>query len=201
MSNSPQEFSQYYSSLKNRILLRWVDFHKRCFLKREIGMMPKGSKILDLGCGTASLSKDYTGEYEVYGVDHDPSILKVAESFGLKTFVGGFDHIPVEDKFFDIVCLIDSIEHVPSREKLLNELNRVIKPGGKLILITPNYGNILWVLGEKIGLLISGRKESGHITPFIDESLKYFQSKDYSDIKLGTLNFGMWLRSTSIKKN
>lgn len=57
--------------------------------------------------------------------------------------------LPFDDNHFDVVTLIELVEHldVPTVEALLTEARRVLKPGGKVVLTTPNYGS-LWPLLE-----------------------------------------------------
>ncbi len=187
-----QKFDQYYSSLTNRFLFRWVDHAKRSVLATAFGERA-GIKILDLGCGAGAVSNILIPRHRVFGVDHDAGILEQAKANGLETAVGALDAVPFEDGFFDAVVMIDSIEHVPSRERAFSEVKRVLRPDGALVLITPAYDNPLWNLGEWFGLLASGRKESGHVSPFTAESLRFFLARDYSDIQIGRLNFTMWL--------
>jgi SAM-dependent methyltransferase len=187
-----QKFDQYYSSLTNRFLFRWVDHGKRSVLARAFGDRA-GMKILDLGCGAGAVSNILIPRNKVFGVDHDAVILELAKANGLETAVGAFDAVPFGDGFFDAVVMIDSVEHVPSRDRTFSELKRVLRPDGALVLITPAYDNPLWNLGEWFGLFVSGRKESGHVSPFTEESLRFFLAGDYSDVQIGRLNFTMWL--------
>lgn len=50
--------------------------------------------------------------------------------------------LPIETDFADMVLCQEGIEHLPNQHFALKELSRILKPGGKLILTTPNYSNM-----------------------------------------------------------
>lgn len=53
-----------------------------------------------------------------------------------------YDSLPYEDNFFDYITFIEIIEHLKNPWFSLKEINRVLKPNGKLILTTPNIHNV-----------------------------------------------------------
>jgi ubiquinone/menaquinone biosynthesis C-methylase UbiE len=61
----------------------------------------------------------------------------------------GFD-LPFSDSSFPCVLCSQVIEHVPKESPILDELVRVLKPGGRLVLGTPDYANWEWVWTEKL---------------------------------------------------
>ena len=52
------------------------------------------------------------------------------------------ERLPLPDRHADIVLFQEAIEHLPDHERVLRELNRILKPGGSLILTTPNVSNL-----------------------------------------------------------
>tara|TARA_B100001059_G_C17822861_1_gene579416 strand:+ start:1298 stop:2026 length:729 start_codon:yes stop_codon:yes gene_type:complete len=101
---------------------------------KKISKIFKGGKLLDVGCGSKpyqSLFKvdSYTGiDIEVSGHDHKRS--KIDKFYDGKT-------IPYEDHQFDYVFSSETFEHVFNLEELLQEINRVLKKGGKLGFTCP----------------------------------------------------------------
>ena len=188
----PQRFDRYYNSVRNRLLFRWVDVRKKALIRSHL-RSARRLRILDLGCGTAAVSAPLCQQNEVFGVDEDPVLLAQAERGGLKTTRGTFESVPFQDQFFDVVIMIDSLEHVESRERTIIEVRRVLKDTGDFVAITPNYSSALWNVAERFALLVSGMQSTGHITPFTHESLEYFLARNFSSSKTGMLNFGMWL--------
>jgi len=103
--------------------------------------VPKNVRVLDVGCGFGqSLGYHTARGCEVYGVEADENILRVADKFGFKVHVGLFDDSIYEPEFFDYVTLDQVIEHVADPLSVLRGVARILKPGGIAILSTPNAG-------------------------------------------------------------
>lgn len=80
--------------------------------------------------------------------------------------------LPFRDETFD--CLIHSqvIEHVPYDEALFSEIDRVLRPGGSLIIGTPDYATLGWRMIEPVyGFLVPGGYRDEHITHYTRKSL------------------------------
>jgi len=122
----------------------------------------KGKNLLDVGCGPPS-DKMKDGSFLrflCYGIGMD--IVKRDVPFPF--LVAGIEAIPFKDKSFDIVTSIEVIEHVSNPDVALNELARVLKDDGTLILTTPNnnlFFKIFWPLWE---LIIGGMWSRTHIS-------------------------------------
>jgi ubiquinone/menaquinone biosynthesis C-methylase UbiE len=100
----------------------------------------KGLTILDIasgeGYGTDSLSKCAKS---VIGIDVDLEAVNHAkEKYGLDYRVGNAERIPLENDSVDAIVSFETIEHLSDPRKFLEELFRVLKPGGHLVISTPN---------------------------------------------------------------
>lgn len=103
--------------------------------------VPKNVRVLDVGCGFGqSLGYHTARGCDVYGVEADENIRRVAEKFGFKVHVGLFDDRIYEAGFFDYVTMDQVIEHVTDPLSTLRGVARILKPGGIAILSTPNAG-------------------------------------------------------------
>lgn len=103
-------------------------------------IQPK-SCILDLGCGTGLSTRLLQAEdYVTVGADISPLFLSVEKQSHPETQLisGNALGLPFRDHAFDAVCAFEFIEHIPDIPALLNEVNRVLKPGGWIILHSPN---------------------------------------------------------------
>lgn len=118
------------------------------FVKRYI---PLTGNILDYGCGPGFLIEKLLQDgRSCWGLDSVESNVKIIESKfnGHPHFKGAFhaDTLPttIPDGMFDTVFLIETIEHLLPDELplIVNELNRITKTGGHLIITTPNNENL-----------------------------------------------------------
>ncbi|MFQ5405841.1 MAG: methyltransferase domain-containing protein [Candidatus Micrarchaeia archaeon] len=97
-------------------------------------------KLLDLGCGSGSKTHLLLKKGEVFGIDISENAIKTAKKhFADAHFqVADASKLPFEDNFFDEVHAYDVLEHVEDLNKVLSEINRVIKKDGQLVVEIPN---------------------------------------------------------------
>src|SRR5688572_11121922 len=101
--------------------------------------VPKGVRVLDIGCGYCeSLAYHNARGCEVYGVEADANARTIAEKFGYNVHIGLFDPSRYRPESFDFVTLDQVIEHVTDPREFLSGVARVLKPGGSVIISTPN---------------------------------------------------------------
>ncbi len=103
--------------------------------------LSKGDKkILDLGCGEGTrlsfLSKNGTG----VDISHKAINLAKKKYPKLNFTVGNLENLKFKDDSFDLVYSAYVFEHLINPEKVISEAKRVLKPGGDLVIICPNYG-------------------------------------------------------------
>ncbi|MBM2820501.1 MAG: hypothetical protein HW405_261 [Candidatus Berkelbacteria bacterium] len=100
--------------------------------------------ILDIGCGAGygSYKLIRAGAKKVYGVDIIANSIEYCQTHhfnpGLFFKQGDITRLDFDDNFFDQICAFEVIEHIKNYEKAVSELRRVLKPGGLLIISTPN---------------------------------------------------------------
>lgn len=113
----------------------WID-GARSFAFRWV---PSNVRVLDIGCGFGeTLGYHKARGCDVYGVEADENIRRVAEKFGFKVDIGLFDPARYESGFFDFVTMDQVIEHVTDPLQTLRDIATVLKPGGYAIFGTPN---------------------------------------------------------------
>lgn len=104
-------------------------------LRRFIGH----GRLLEIGCATGEMLLAAAGaSFNVTGIEADAGNYRVASARGLKCFNGTLQTARFSEASFDVAALYHVIEHVPSPRAELHELRRVVKPGGWLVLETPN---------------------------------------------------------------
>ncbi len=79
--------------------------------------------------------------------------------------------LPFANESFACVLCSQVIEHVPKESPILDELCRVLAPGGRLVLGTPDYANWQWVYIEKLYGLVPGGYKDEHISHYTNSEL------------------------------
>lgn len=102
-----------------------------------------GKKVLDIASGEGYGTNLLSGNAEfVYGVDIDAETIANAQKkyskANIQFSVGSADAIPVETASIDIVVSFETIEHHDKHEEMMAEIKRVLKPGGLMLLSTPD---------------------------------------------------------------
>ena len=116
---------------------READADVRC-----LPAVPQG-RLLDIGCGSGEwlLTMRERG-WSVEGCDFDKFAVEAARQRGLKVKCGSLEDQNYPDNSFDAVTLSHVIEHVPDPVRVLGECARILRPGGKLVLLTPNASSL-----------------------------------------------------------
>lgn len=98
-----------------------------------------GGRLLEVGCGSGTMLATMAGYgWDVTGLDFDERAVANARAKGLEVHHGGLAQQRYSEHMFDAVVMSHVIEHVAEPEALLRECLRILKPGGKLVVITPN---------------------------------------------------------------
>lgn len=98
-----------------------------------------GGRLLDVGCGSgASLRFMQELGWRAEGVDFDPQAARNAAAKGVQVHLGELSAQRFPDDAFDAVTMSHFIEHVHDPLALLRECHRILKPGGRLVVVTPN---------------------------------------------------------------
>ena len=131
----------------------------------------KGKKVLDVGCGNGYVLSKYAAEgADVFGIDITQAGIDLCNKrFGYSSLTGDFrvadaQSIPFPDDTFDCVCSMGVLHHVPDTQKAVDEIYRVLKPGGRLIVMFYHrhsakyqfkYRVWSWVTGKSMQQLVN----------------------------------------------
>jgi SAM-dependent methyltransferase len=105
--------------------------------------------VLDIGSGAGNMAHHLAHYGHVVGLDSNPRPLSVAGLRGLDVCQGLGDGLPFADETFDLLTLLDTVEHIPDELGVLRECARVLKPGGKLMVTVPAFMS-LWSYNDEI---------------------------------------------------
>lgn len=124
----------------------WWFIARRDMVIRLFNGLDKNSKILEVGCSGGGLiqSLNKKGFEDVHGIDISKEAIDLCKTKRISN-VSVMDGAKLEfpDKMFDVVITSDVLEHIKDGDVALSEWNRVLKPGGKLILFVPAF-KFLW---------------------------------------------------------
>ena len=99
----------------------------------------EGKRILDIGCGIGAYVQQFRRfTPDVWGIDieHDRVLIGSQSSPNLSVAVG--EHLPFKDGSFDMVFLHEVLEHVQDDQQTIREAERVLSPGGHIVIFVPN---------------------------------------------------------------
>lgn len=128
-------------------------------------------KTLEVAVGTALNLPHYPDDVELTGIDLTPEMLEIAKQRSLdvgreiELRQADAHALPFEDESFDTVLSTYSLCNIPDPQRAVNEMKRVLKPGGKLILvdhIRAARRPVLWI--QKAIEFFSVRLEGEHVT-------------------------------------
>ncbi|MBL8833938.1 MAG: class I SAM-dependent methyltransferase [Rhodospirillales bacterium] len=132
-----------------------------------VNSLPPG-RILDVGCGLGFFLSGVVADWEKHGQEVSKPCTDYAAQF-CNTFRGTLEEARYPDDHFDVVVSMSVVEHIPDPMPTMREMWRVLKPGGKLVLRTPNFDSgVARRFGERYRLL----QTPGHVTLFSDTSLR-----------------------------
>jgi len=99
-----------------------------------------GKRVLDVGCGKGRFARILLEENpgaEVWGLDISEEMLKYVPQ-EIQTRAGSMTELPFPDGHFDCVYATESLEHAVEIDRAVAEMCRVLKPGGRLVIIDKN---------------------------------------------------------------
>lgn len=128
--------------------------------------------LLDVGCGFGEIAGWAAAELGCRAIGIDPSAEAVAEATrqfpDARFLVGTAEALPFPDASFDTLVSLEVVEHLPDPERFFSEAARVLRPGGALVVQTPNYpikrlyDVLYWLLRRKS----DPWDDPTHVTPF-----------------------------------
>ncbi len=132
--DSGQKFSRLVETLVHFVGSR----HAR-FLARYV---PQGGRVLDIGCGRGTaLSKLADRGLEVHGIEMSKTAANGVDPRTKIRIVSRLADAHYPDNYFDLVIVWHVLEHMPDPRATLQEVHRILKPRGKVVVAVPNYSS------------------------------------------------------------
>ena len=164
----------------------------------------KGVRFLDIGCGPGWALEEAAnlagGQGEFYGIDLSPLMIEKAKSDyadrpNFHFLVANAESIPLESGFFDRIICTNSFHHYLHPDRAVAEFHRLMKPGGRLLLLDPTADSrivrlsdriIRWIEPEHVKLYSSAEFRE------MFERAGFRYSSIPSDTKAHTIHIGSW---------
>lgn len=145
-------------------------YWQRRRFKIIMGFLSESSSLLDIGCGT---SRIISGLPNAVGMDIELFKLRYLCRKGHKKLVqADIKCLPFKDGAFNTVVCSEVIEHVEKSPENLREMSRVLKDDGELILGTPDYARISWLVIEWLYCkILPNAYGEGHISHYTRREL------------------------------
>ncbi len=149
-----REFTRWSESY-DRSILQWLLFgpsHRALIRRIREAVGDRPFRLLDIGCGTgvfAALVRRELPNAEVWGIDLVGGMLAKGRSRWREhagrvlPVQGDSENLPFESGVFDVVTCANSFHHYPRQDRAVQEMARVLRPGGRLLLID-GYRDSAW---------------------------------------------------------
>ena len=133
--------NDYVSTIYDELRTPKTDYPKKLieYLSKRFDLQGN-MKLLELGCGRCEFLFEFQNYgFECKGLDRDISSVQNEYNLEVKQCDLANDVFPYNDESFDVVYHKSVLEHMYNPENLMRETIRVLKPGGKLIILTPDW--------------------------------------------------------------
>ncbi len=173
-------YEEYYNNFYKELLK--YDKVGNTFSKID-GILPHlfGSEsFLDIGCGYGSVSKELINRgFKVFGVEINDDALFELNKIGFETLKADITKPLNLDRQFDIVLILDVLEHLFDPVSLLSEAKKYVNIDGYIIINVPLYFDLL----DRLKILFTGSVISMDNLCYGEENFKKFRSYNYDHIR------------------
>ena len=161
MSATKRDYVEVVYNEQDRPLTTYPDKLARYLFERYD--IKAGHKLLEVGCGRGEFLRGFIScGVKGYGVDRSRAAEKYCPEAELSASDLENEGLPFKDNFFDVVYSKSVIEHFYYPERLVQEMYRVLKPGGLLLTMSPD-----WEFNYQMYF-----EDYTHRTPFMQSSLR-----------------------------
>jgi SAM-dependent methyltransferase len=112
--------------------------------ERAVSFLPVGAKVLDVACGSAANASLITRRCSYIGSDISETGLRRANTPALRLVCGDVDQLPFADGSFDATISTFALEHCVNPVRMLHETQRVVRRGGRIVLLGPSWDLPFW---------------------------------------------------------
>jgi SAM-dependent methyltransferase len=132
------DIDQYYA--ESGWAIRWIE-GRRLKAIRSLAQVSPADRVIEVGCGGGHVLRLFP-DCELTGVDVSGEMLRKAsrnlEGYRVTLLKGELHQLNLPEGGFDRVICTEVLEHVVDPEQLLSQMNRLLKPGGRIVVTLPN---------------------------------------------------------------
>jgi SAM-dependent methyltransferase len=149
-----------------------------------VRLRPAGGRLLDVGCGEGQLvDTALAAGLDARGIDVSLPAIAICQRFGLPCTADDLFAATLDDERFDVITLVETIEHVPDPTAMLARALELLAPGGVVWLTTPNMASLgRRILGSSWPVL-----SPEHLSYFTPDSLRGTANRaGFTDVSLSS---------------
>jgi SAM-dependent methyltransferase len=112
--------------------------------EKAVSFLPEGGRVLDVACGSAANAAFIARRCSYVGADISPTGLHRAAGSALCLVCGDAEQLPFAGDSFDGTISTFALEHSVNPVRMLQEMHRVVRPGGRIVLLGPSWDLPFW---------------------------------------------------------
>jgi len=217
MKNHPKDTDSYivdprkfdHLGLYRSGIRRFISSFRLKSIERAVALQPKIQNVLDAGCGHGYTLAWIHSPYSQYiGVEINSNSVRLAKQrlegkSNVNIFEGDITNLQFPSDTFDTVICTEVLEHLPNPELALQEINRVLKSGGRIITTVPfeyllvGIRLILWPHFKMKG---EGIFEKTHLHFFTKTSFRRLMEKYFIIEQVKRVEFGLRIMTIGRKQ-
>jgi 2-polyprenyl-3-methyl-5-hydroxy-6-metoxy-1,4-benzoquinol methylase len=174
------DVEKYYNEFYDE--LSWIDDDANSFSKIKFFLpeLKVNAQIADIGCGHGGVSRELVARgFDVYGIEINDAAINSLKAHGFKVLKRNIN-LPLDiDIKFDVILILDVLEHLFNPYHLLNEAKKIIKNDGVVIVTVPLYFDLI----DRFKILFTGSIISMDNLCYGQKNYRKFRSYNYDHIR------------------
>jgi SAM-dependent methyltransferase len=181
---------EYYRPWTTQERLRQRIWRER--LQKVATLSRPPGRLLDVGCGDGAFLREAAGHgWIVRGTEFSPAGAGFARAAGVPVFGGELWEARLPGESFDVITCWHVIEHVADPRRLVGEMHRLLRPGGVLVMATPNLNDHFFRLAYLVARLKRPRlyevdEREVHLFVYSADTLRQLVTLEgFTDVRVG----------------
>lgn len=150
----------------------------------------KTNKMLDIGCGDGYFLREAKSRgWQVYGTEYTDNAFEIGKQKGIIMHQGVLDPGNYHPNEFDIITSFEVIEHINNPQPEIQNIKKILRPGGVFYVTTPNFNSVSRFLAKKAWNIICYPE---HLSYYTAVSMnRFFKNEGFKKIKVETTGISL----------